>query len=427
MAFVDLSAEGGWEKMKQTWAEGNQEVAAINSKYEESVQRIMHTQTQAEKVQNASAAALGRLANQTNESSKADLKFTDTKDRIATSLKRTKQAVDEYTRMLENLQEQNRKLAAQGDPMIELLTDPKYQAMTQKQQENLRAQMQANIDLQRSIDATASAKDAELSADEFAYQQGAASLKQQLDEADAMWDLVDATKAAVDPTIAYTKAVAALNSIQSQLTPEKYAKRMKQLSDDLAKAQNKLDPMEASLNSLQQTIEGFGKQSSDALVDFVFATKDASVSFSEMVSSILKDLAKMLVYQNVFKPLFGMVSAGVTGGGWTWGGGVSAAAIARMSGGPVSPGQLYEVNELPGRREYFVPNVPGKIVTDAGAGVGSNVTVNVHMNRDDSATQDTQASTKQAADLGNKIAAVVRKVLVEEKRSGGILAPSATR
>ncbi|BAO89019.1 phage tail tape measure C-terminal domain-containing protein [Caballeronia cordobensis] len=422
MAFIDLSEEGGWQKMKDTWNEGNQKVKEINEKYEASVEKIMHVQTQAEKVQNASAAALGALANQTNSANQKTLQFTDTKDKLAASLKKTKQAVDDYARMLESLQAQYRKLVAEGDPMKELLGDSKYHAMAEKQQATLRQWVQANIDAQRAIDATTSAKEAQQNANDFAYQQGAASLKQELDQADAMWDLVDATKAAVDPTIAYTKAVAELNSIQSQLSPEEYAKRMKQLSDDLAKAQNKMDPLAESLKSLQQAIEGFGKKASDALVDFMFSSEDASQSFSEMTASILKDLAKMLVYQNVMNPIFSSISKGVSGFDWAslFGGG-------RISGGPVSAGRMYQVNEIPGRTEYFLPNVPGRIVTDAGAsnvGGGSNVTVNVHMMRDDRATQDTTAADRQTAELGNRIATVVRTVISQEKRTGGLLAPT---
>ena len=140
-----------------------------------------------------------------------------------------------------------------------------------------------------------------------------------------------------------------------------------------------------------------------------------------MTASMLKDLAKMLVYQNVTSPIFGSISKGVSGVDWSsiFGGGL-------MGGGPVSTGRVYQINEIPGRKEYFIPNVPGRVVTDASgaASGGSNVTVNVQMKRDDGATQDTTASDKQMADLGNRIATVVRAVIAQEKRTGGLLAPT---
>ncbi|MDR5757907.1 hypothetical protein [Caballeronia sp. LZ035] len=358
------------------------------------------------------------------------LQFTQNLDANAAAAKKAKKEVDEYAKMLESLQDQYRKLAAEGDPMKELTTDPKYQAMAKWQQDNLRAQVQANEDLKRAIDARTQAQENANNEDARQFQDAAAKMKAEQDHIDAIWAFADAQSRAVDPTIAYKETIDQLNEALADgaILPDNYSKAVTKAADDLKKAQNKIDPMEASLKSLQQAIEGFGKQSSDAMVDFVFATKDVSVSFGQMISSILKDLAKMLVYQNVMKPLFGMISGGVTGGGWTWGGtGNLMSATPRMSGGPVFPGQLYEVNELPGRREYFIPNVPGKIATDAGASGMPSVTVNVHMHKDDSATQDTKATNEQAAELGNRIAAVCRQVLVSEKRSGGILAPAAAR
>jgi hypothetical protein len=82
------------------------------------------------------------------------------------------------------------------------------------------------------------------------------------------------------------------------------------------------------------------------------------------------------------------------------------------------------VNELPGRKEFFIPNVAGNIVTDAG-GAGSsgpNVQVNVHMHKDSSETQDTKADNDRAAELGKRISAVVKQTIANEKRTGGLLA-----
>jgi hypothetical protein len=50
--------------------------------------------------------------------------------------------------------------------------------------------------------------------------------------------------------------------------------------------------------------------------------------------------------------------------------------------------------------------VTGRIVTDAGAanGGGSSVVVNVHLAKDNRATQDTTASDRQIAELGGLLA-----------------------
>ncbi|WP_250532438.1 hypothetical protein [Caballeronia sp. ATUFL_F1_KS39] len=414
-----INAEG-MAKAGEIWRDSMSSAQKTMKDTEASMTKIIHVQTAAEKEAAGLSAAWGIVGKRAEASGKETLKYSDQLDKNAASHKKAKQAVDEYARMLESLQQTYRQIVAQGDPMKTLTLDPKYQAMTEQQQANLRKQVEANEEAQRAIDAVTSAKDAQQAADDFAYEQGAKDLQQQLDQADAMWDLVDATKAAVDPTIAYAQAVEQLNSIQDKLSPEEYAKRMKQLGDDLAKAQNKMDPLAESLKSLQQAVEGFGKKASDAFVNFIFATDDVSESFAEMTASILRDLAKMLVYQNVMSPIFSKISSGVSGFDWAslFGGG-------RMGGGPVSAGRMYRVNEIPGRTEYFLPNVPGRIVTDANAGAGgggTSVTVNVHMSKDDRATQETTANERETAELGNRIATVVRSVIAQEKRSGGLLA-----
>ena len=130
----------------------------------------------------------------------------------------------------------------------------------------------------------------------------------------------------------------------------------------------------------------------------------------------------MLMYQSVFQPLMKIVGAGMTGGGWDWSSFLSAPG--RMSGGPVSAGMLYQVNELPGRKEFFIPNVSGRIATDAGVPSGPNVQVNVNMygERDDRTTTDTKGDERNATELGKRIATVVRQVISTEKRTGGLLA-----
>ena len=58
-----------------------------------------------------------------------------------------------------------------------------------------------------------------------------------------------------------------------------------------------------------------------------------------------------------------------------------------------------------------------------GAGQENNVTVNVAIDSNGTATQDSQADSNRGADLGTAIAAVVQKELLNQKRAGGILNP----
>lgn len=70
---------------------------------------------------------------------------------------------------------------------------------------------------------------------------------------------------------------------------------------------------EKGFDELQRAIEGWGKESADAIVDFCLTGK---TSFSDMIQSMIADLMKMLVYQQLVKPLFDFLGAAISGGGW---------------------------------------------------------------------------------------------------------------
>lgn len=361
-------------------------------------------------------------AHNADQAAKKTLDYAGALKEAAEAGKHAKKEISDYQRMVEALDDTYRKTAAEGDPMKELLSDPKYLAASKAQQEDLVARTQRNIDLKNAILARAEVEENTANEEARQYEEAVKRWKAEEDHAEEIAKWADQQQRAVDPMIDYNEQVDKLNEALKEgliTSNEEYLAILEKINDEYDKAVDKTDPYMEQLKEIQQAIEGFGKQASDALVEFVFSTKDASVSFSQMVSSILKDIAKMLVYQNVFKPLFASISGGVSG--FDWG---SLFQGGRMGGGPVSAGKLYEINELPGRAEYFIPNVPGRIVTDASAGNGgSSVVVNVNVAKDDRATQDTTANEKQAAELGNRIAMVVRQVISTEKRTGGLLAP----
>ena len=94
-----------------------------------------------------------------------------------------------------------------------------------------------------------------------------------------------------------------------------YTRAVTAADDELAKAlektKEKADETEEKFAELKQAIEGWGKDSADAIVEFALTGKS---SFSDMINSMIKDMLKMLVYQNLMKPLFDNISKGVTGG-----------------------------------------------------------------------------------------------------------------
>jgi len=80
---------------------------------------------------------------------------------------------------------------------------------------------------------------------------------------------------------------------------------MKKAKEDL---DSTLKDGEDNFKKLQQTIEGWGRDSADAITDFALEGK---ASFSDMINSMIKDLLRMMIYQNITGPLFGSISGGM--------------------------------------------------------------------------------------------------------------------
>jgi len=187
-------------------------------------------------------------------------------------------------------------------------------------------------------------------------------------------------------------------------------------------AQDRLMPMgeesKAELSELQKAVEGWGKSSADAIVEFAMTGKS---SFSDMVNSMLADLARMMVYRNITARLasavgdmdFGSIGSAIAG---MFGG-------ARASGGPVSAGKTYLVGEqgpelvTMGSSGYVTPN-------HALGGGGGGVSIVVNNN----AGPDTRANAVATTDAtGNtQIMIMVEKIegmMGRRIGQGGGLAP----
>ena len=198
---------------------------------------------------------------------------------------------------------------------------------------------------------------------------------------------------------------------------------------------------ENAFADLQRAIEGWGRDSASAIVDFATTGK---LSFSGMVNSMIKDLMRMIVYQNITKPLAGAVSGAVPGLGSLFGGGGTAPPIefaylpnanggvyqspslSAYSGGVYDSPQMFAFARGAGifgeaGPEAIMPlqrGRDGKLGVVASGG-GGDVTVNVTVAADGSSRND---GSGNLAALGSVIAGAVRAELINQKRPGGLLA-----
>lgn len=103
-----------------------------------------------------------------------------------------------------------------------------------------------------------------------------------------------------------------------------YAKSFEEIDTESDKVKDDFD-------ELQRAIEGWGKDSAAAIVDFVTGSKGA---FTDLIDSIIKDIMRMMVYQNITKPLFDIISLG---GGKFFSGLLGSANGNVFSGGNILP------------------------------------------------------------------------------------------
>jgi hypothetical protein len=75
----------------------------------------------------------------------------------------------------------------------------------------------------------------------------------------------------------------------------------------------------SNINELKTAIEGWGRDSTDAIVEFA---RTGEMSFSDMIDSMIDDLLRMMIYQNTTGPLFSGFGSMIAGKGF--GAGVAA-------------------------------------------------------------------------------------------------------
>ena len=197
---------------------------------------------------------------------------------------------------------------------------------------------------------------------------------------------------------------------QGQISAEKY-------TDAVNRALGNIDvkPVDDQFADLKRAIEGFGQDAAAAIVDFALTGK---MSFSDMTESILADIARMLVYQNITGPISraigGFDFAGFIGG--MFGG-------ARATGGPVSSGKTYLVGEK--GPELLTMGGNGYVTPNHAIGGGTVVNVQVQNN----AGQVAQATATATTDsTGNtQIMVIIEQIegkMARRIQQGGGLAPT---
>lgn len=222
---------------------------------------------------------------------------------------------------------------------------------------------------------------------------------------------VERVKNSVDPLRQYNLEIGKLAEMfeMGRITAEEFSIAAGNAQKEmLGFAENGKDQFE----ELKNAIDGFSRNAADAMTDFIFGTKG---SFSDMVNSMLKDLARLALQRSLFDPLVNGLTASFSSDSGGFGGFLSGL----FSGGRAQGGNVQ------GGKSYLVGEYGPEIVTMGGNGtvtpnVGGNVSVSVNVNSDGSS--DVQSDASFGKQLGNAIKATVQAELLKQKRQGGLLA-----
>jgi phage-related minor tail protein len=263
--------------------------------------------------------------------------------------------------------------------------------------------------------------------------------RQEASDAEARERRLDATRQKwidlIDPVEKYRRELWEIRDLEDRglLSPEQAASAENKVREKIDELGRLKETGKDTFSELESAIRRFGEEATNTFVDFVFGGK---ASFKDLITSVLKDLARLVIQMQVMKPLFESIKGGFGGSGNIFGsikgffgfanGGVMTSSgsmplKAYSSGGIANSPQLALFGE--GRMpEAYVPLPDGRSIPvtmnggSGGAPVNVNVVVNAQTGQTDSNDQGTFGR------LGAAIGAAVRQEIINQKRPGGLLA-----
>ena len=182
--------------------------------------------------------------------------------------------------------------------------------------------------------------------------------------------------------------------------------------------------------AIAYTIENSADRGASALADFFNTGKNG---FRDMVSSILVDMEKLILKQQLLSPilsgasgwlsgLFGpktYANGNVTGGDsfGTWGSGIGGTYVPSYAVGTdyVPKTGLALIHQ----GERITPAAQNRAGSSSGSQVNSSIVVNVSPN----GQVDSKTAASSGVDMASKIHSVVLETIQKEQRPGGVLNP----
>jgi len=195
-----------------------------------------------------------------------------------------------------------------------------------------------------------------------------------------------------------------------------------QQQKDFAAQMKHQDELRSAIGEQKSQYEELNTTFRNGIVDSILAAVEGTKSLSDSLVGVLKQMARLILQQQLLNALSGFNLFGGGGGGFAPS---VATSGTNFFGGGFSPIDFFANGGRPpvgrpsivGERgpELFVPDRAGTIVPNHAMG-GANVVVNV-----DASGSSAQGDGQQAKALGQAIGAAVQAELIKQKRPGGLL------
>jgi hypothetical protein len=313
-------------------------------------------------------------------------------------------------------------------PEIKAVTDPKPVLQFAAAQEKVKKQVIETNDAAVSLANTYASLFE--SAERLATPEGETAADRLEKELNAVTNVDAATRSYIETIIAQKRATDALKeseeerrliiaeNVRQQIDALKQAEedRHQNIKDQALEQKAILEAQQDKYADLARAVDGFAKKGAESLADFAFGSQ---TSFSDMVNSFLKDLARLALQKSIFDPIAKQFDVGGSSGGA--GGGFGSIFGSILSGLGFANGGNPPIGKasMVGERgpELFVPKTAGTIIPNNKLGAAQTNNVSITINSDGSRGQQGNPS-----ETARQIEAAVVRVLTNQKRQGGALA-----
>ena len=173
----------------------------------------------------------------------------------------------------------------------------------------------------------------------------------------------------------------------------------------------------AEAEELQKTFEKIGESVRNDLVMNLREAINGSQSFGQAMNKVLGNLKNKLIDLALNEAISGLGNALSGGKGFSG----FLGGLFKERGGPVSAGGAYVVGER-GPEILQMGSKGGNIIPNSQIGGGGDSVTNIINVSVDASGSSVQGDSGMSQQLGEQIAVAIKATLVEEKRSGGLLA-----